>query len=669
MKAARILAIVLGGLLGMFVLLLLSVWLFVNPNTYKPRIVAGVKAATGRDLRLPGDIKLSVFPWVALELGPASLGNPPGFGEQPLVSIQHASVRVKLLPLLSKQLQVGEVQIDGLDLRLLKNAAGKGNWEGFGSTGDSRGQVGSAGRSRENLQGIDGLKLTKARLSYGQFTLENVNLDMAAFTDKRLVPAALHIEANRGVAGEHVTLDAKLKFSIDSGAQRYHVADLTLDAAANRAGSPPPVVLKLSAPALDVDLLAQTLSAPALSAQIAGAQIGASVQGTQLLDAMQLNGHFTLALMALHDVLSQLGVATPATRDPKALSSLAVTGDYAYGQNALHLEKLQATLDQTQLQGRIAVTDLDTDALSFALDADKIELDRYLPPSTSAGESKSAPVPAIASSDSKPLLAEGTVRVGELRLPPLDLTHVEVTLAARDQLVHLFPLKAQLFGGQYAGDVTLDDRGAVPSLSMNEHLSGVDVGRLAAVATQKLHVSGHGNINIKATGHGAGAAAILRTLDGQFDTNVADGAVEGVDLGYEIERAEALLHRQAPATGQSTKRTRFNSMRMSAQLQSGVATTRDLLIDSSALKITGQGSANLVSESIDFSLLADLLRSAGTTAMRIPMKVTGTMAAPTVRPDLEAFAKGQLQQKVQDALKGKLPDKLPGALKGLFGKP
>ena len=103
---------------------LLAVWWLVNPNDYKGRIADSVKESTGRDLVLKGDIKLSVFPWVALELGPASLGNPPGFGEEPFLAFNHAAVRVKLLPLLAKRLEIARVELDGLDLRLRKNTQG-----------------------------------------------------------------------------------------------------------------------------------------------------------------------------------------------------------------------------------------------------------------------------------------------------------------------------------------------------------------------------------------------------------------------------------------------------------------------------------------------------------------------------------------------------------------
>src|ERR1700737_833070 len=132
MRTGKILGAVVGGLAVLLVAALLAVWLLVNPNDYKPRIAAAVRDATGRELVLQGDIKLSVFPWIALELGPASLGNPPGFSEQPFLSFKHAAVRARLLPLLAKRLEVGRVEVDGLDLRLLKNAEGKGNWEGFG---------------------------------------------------------------------------------------------------------------------------------------------------------------------------------------------------------------------------------------------------------------------------------------------------------------------------------------------------------------------------------------------------------------------------------------------------------------------------------------------------------------------------------------------------------
>ena len=77
--------------------------------------------------------------------------------------------------------------------------------------------------------------------------------------------------------------------------------------------------------------------------------------------------------------------------------------------------------------------------------------------------------------------------------------------------------------------------------------------------------------------------------------------------------------------------------------------------------MTGQGSANLVNKAIDFQMLASVLKSPGATLADIPLKITGTYVDPTVRPDVEALAKGQLKQKLQDVLK-------KNGLEGLFGR-
>ena len=91
MRTVRILAGTAGAIIVLIAVALMAVWWLVNPNDYKGRIADSVKESTGRELVLKGDIKLSVFPWIALELGPASLGNPPGFGAEPFLAFQARS--------------------------------------------------------------------------------------------------------------------------------------------------------------------------------------------------------------------------------------------------------------------------------------------------------------------------------------------------------------------------------------------------------------------------------------------------------------------------------------------------------------------------------------------------------------------------------------------------
>jgi AsmA protein len=667
MSVTKVLSLILGGVVLLIAGSMLAVWLLVNPNDFKPRIVAAVKSATGRELVLSGDIKLSVFPWIAFDLGPASLGNPPGFGAQPFLSFNHASVRVRLLPLLAKRLDVGRVEIDDLDLKLQRDAQGRGNWEGFGKQGPAAQQgpaaaPAAAPGSAETLRAIEGIKVSHARASYQDLTLENLEFETGSFTGSGVVPVTAHVDAKRS-DGTSASLDARLDFGVEASRTHFTVSALNLDGTVNLAGNPRPIQWRLAAPRIEVDTERQTLSLPKYSLTAAGAELSGALEGSRILDAPQVSGSLALAPLIVREFLPRLGLTAPATRDPKALQSASASGEFNYGANQARVAHLSATLDDTHLTGS-ADWQLESHALSFALALDRIDLDRYLPPAeaATAHPSEAAPAPAGPTAAAAPPLAiEGTLSVDAVHAAPLDLTAVKATLSDKGGMIRVHPLTAQIDGGQYSGDVNLDERAASPVLSLDEHLTGIDVGKLLEGSSKTLRLSGHGNLNLKATGRGAGADAILKSLNGHFDANVAGGALEGLDLGYEISEAEALLKRQASASVQNTHRTAFDVFKMSAEIAGGVATTKDLTISSTVLKVTGQGSANLGTQGLDMALLVDTLKSISGTPVQIPVKVTGNLTDPMVRPDVEVLAKGELKQKAEDLLKDRL--------KGLFGKP
>jgi AsmA protein len=663
MRIARILTLIVAVGVALVAAALLAVWLLVNPNDFKPRIAAAVKASTGRELVLSGDLKLSVFPWIALELGPGSLGNPPGFAAEPFLSFNHAAVRVRVWPLLAKRLDIGRVELDGLDVRLLKNAAGRGNWQGLGRTTVAPAAAAAPGHpsAGESLAGIASITVTQARLTYQDLTVENIQLETGAIASGSVVPVTLHLEAKRG-NGDSASLEVRLDLSANSTDERLSLQALDLDGAVTLAGDPRAIKGRFVAPAVDVDLAKQTLSVPKFALTAAGADVGGTLDGTAILDAPAFAGNVTLSPLLLREFVPRFGITLPAMRDPKALSTVSATAYVDYGAKALRVDHLSMALDDTHLTGNTAVN-LATHAVTFALGVDRIDVDRYLPPPQAAPARAAAPGPAPAPAalpvEPAPLNVEGTLSLSEVHAAPLDLSDVKVTLSAQDGVLHLHPLTAQIDGGQYAGDITLRYGGATPTLSLDEHLSGIDVGKLMAAQSKKLKLSGHGNLNLKATGEGVGADALLQSLNGHFDANVAGGALEGLDLGFELGQAEALLrHSAAPA--QNTHRTAFDALKVSAEIVHGVATTRDLLISSAVLKVMGQGTANLASQALDLALVADTTIVGGT-PLQIPATVTGTWADPTVRPDLAALAKGQLAEKAKDVLKSKLKD--------LFGKP
>ena len=198
---------------------LLGVWLLVNPNAYKGRIVAAVKESTGRELKLPGDIKLSVMPWVALELGPASLGNPPGFGDEPFLSFAHATVRVRLLPLLRKRLEVARVEVDGLDLRLRKNAQARAIGRAPNPT-----QPATADADHTAMQPAPSPRLRTsafktARLAYEGITLEKLNLETGSLAADRAHPHPPDLRRQPRSLGRAAVADCQVRLEPGCGAE------------------------------------------------------------------------------------------------------------------------------------------------------------------------------------------------------------------------------------------------------------------------------------------------------------------------------------------------------------------------------------------------------------------------------------------------------------------
>lgn len=654
MRILRFLGVLVAAMTALLCAVLLGVWLLVNPNSYKGRIVAAVKESTGRELKLPGDIKLAVMPWVALELGPASLGNPPGFGDEPFLSFAHATVRVRLLPLLRKRLEVARVEVDGLDLRLRKNAQGQGNWQSTEPTqpataGADHGDAARAFASLANL------RIQNARLAYEGIALEKLNLETGSITADEHIPIHLTFEANRAPSGEQLSLIAQFDLSRDA-AQQLQFSGVQVSGTLNTSSAGRPAPWELTAPTVNVNLTRQTLDLPTFDASFAGAHLSGRAQAVRILDDLSITGAVNAAPLMLREFATRLAITLPPTRDPKALSQLSATTNFAYGSKALTLTQLQLRLDDTQIQGNL--TWRFGEALNFDLGADRIDLDRYRAPAGAAtAESTSSPQPA---KPENPWELSGTLKLQSARWARLDLADVRVAVLTRDRVTHLSPVEAQIDGGRSLGDITWDSRGVSPALSVDAQLTGIDMARLLAHTAAKGRLSGRGTLNLKVTAQGGTADALLKTLNGHLDANLADGALEGVDVGYELKLAQALIDRSTAPPASSTGRTPFQAFKLSAQIVNGTAETHDLTIASQALKVAGQGRANLPTKGIDFKLLASIA-TASARNTDIPLRVTGTFADPTVKPDLGAVAKDQLRQKLQDVLK-------KNGLQGLFTK-
>ena len=155
----------------------------VDPNSLKPQISERIKSATGRNLELAGDLSWRFYPWVGVTLNDFALSNRAGFAPETMLHAEHADVQVKLLPLISKQLEIGKIKLTAPTLNLSTNDQGETNWGDL--TGEDAAQTAEPEQAAGAVIGgllIQGVDVEKGSIDWhdqqaGQrYQLSDVNL-------------------------------------------------------------------------------------------------------------------------------------------------------------------------------------------------------------------------------------------------------------------------------------------------------------------------------------------------------------------------------------------------------------------------------------------------------------------------------------------------------------
>ena len=697
MRALKIGGIVIGALIGLIVIGIVAIVLIVDPNDYRDDIAKLVEQETGRPLEIRGKLDLKIFPWLALNIHDVTLGNPPAYGKEPFLTVQTASVGVKLMPLLRKQVQVSRVALEGLSVTLVSRGEEENNWKDLGESKEKEPPASSGPAPQVSIDGVD---VSKSMLVYRDEAenkvsrLSGLEMHTGALGGSDPVKASIKFDYDEGSAHTVAQLEAKAQVQMLDDSKRLELKDF--DASGTWFGSPPekgeklsePLKFAVTSPALAVGMESETLAPTTLAIKLGDLPVQVTAKGAKLFGDYVIDGTLGIERTSARKLMQSFGIEPPVTRDPNALSAFALKSGYRLTTKQAQLSSLDLTLDETRVRGTAGIEDLDAMAMRFDLGVDAINLDRYMAPEAAEGDKK-APAPAAAA-PAKPtdlpldlirdLNLAGQLRIGKATVENLPFTDIRLPLEVKDKRAHLGPTQAKLFGGGYNGDIVLDARPARAVLTVNEHAKGIDIGALMKAGFETDRVVGRGDANAMLTGTGNTDAAIFKTLSGKIDFNVKDGAVNGLDIWYEIQRAVAVFKRQAvPARSPGAPKTAFDALSGSAVLTNGVLRNDDLLADLTYLKAKGKGTLALESQAIDYRIVTEVYKlpaDAASTgladlkAAEIPVTITGTLADMKVRPDVEGYLKARFKKEVDqkvDEKKEELKKKLGDKLKGILG--
>jgi AsmA protein len=670
MKAfGKILGLVLLGLLLIIVALGFALTHLFDPNDYKDEIRQIARDKAHIELTLNGDIGWSLFPWLGLELHDASVATMVKPTE-PYADLQMLGLSVRVLPLLRREVQMSDVRVEGLNLRLTRDKDGHGNWEDIGKLPATAGTDATAtppaasepapetGAATEKPPqpirlDIDSLTVNNARVEYTDertgksFSAESIQLSTGAVHDSVNIPLKLtaFLSSNQPALRVRTELNGELR--IARALQRYQFEDMKLSGEVT--GDP------LQGKSMTFSAQGQlVLDKAANVAEWTGIKISANqlralgeLKVNDLDKTPQVSGGISIAQFDLAKFVDSIGQKLPAMAEG-SLSKVELVSRIAATPTSLALDNLNLKLDDSTFSGRIAVEDFAKQSLRAVLKADTFNVDRYLPPKSAEANSAtqvrqaevasteadamagagSTPLPPAPTKDAwsnerllpverlSKLDVEADLTFGQLTLQKLPIHNAALKATGQGGLLTLANLRGDLYEGNFESTGTLDVRQAVPALNLQTKISRVPAEKILESQGKNPPVKGLVTLNSSLTGNGNSQKALIETLNGTASFVINNGVLLNANLEQQLCKGIATLNRKTLSGEPRGKDTPFQELKGNLTFRNGVASNPDLKVRIPGMTVNGDGDVDLRVLGMDYRV--GILVEGDTSAMPDP---------------------------------------------------
>ena len=648
MKKAIKWILIIGGFLAVVVIaMLLLIPVFLDVQKYKPYIERRVSESAGRPFTMGEELQVSLFPWAGISLSDLHLGNPPGFDEKDFISIKSFEIRVKLLPFLLskfKDIQISHILLNEPRIALIKHKDGYTTWKL--KKEDSRQISNKEGQKSQNketspMEGEYGKKFSIKSLAIGDLTIKDGLLLWIDHTKKEKKKIS-----NLNLQLQDVSLNRPVNLTVSAQMDGKPVSIK---------GNIGPVGETPGKGKVPLDISVNALK-----------QIAINLKGH--IDNPAQNPKFDLNIdvspFSPRKMLVDTDMALPVNpSDAGVLNKIALKANIKGDPENISVSDGIFTLDESKFNFSVNAKNFSRPDVTFDVDLDHIDLDRYLPPKAKEkpGEIKKigSTKPATKKAEYAPLrqlILKGVVHVGRLKVNNAAIKDINVRLSGRNGVFHINPLTMKLYKGDISGKVTLDVKKDTPKSQIKLQVKNIEFGPLIRDILEKDLIEGAVNAQITLGMAGEDAVKIKKTLNGKGELIVKEGAVKGIDLVAMVRNTDGAYG----FAGKEKPETRFDELNSSFTITNGVFRTTDTRLVSTLIRVAVSGKSDLVGETLKFRIEPVIVTTSKAdkkkmkrSEVMVPVLVSGTFSSPKFRPDLKAIAKEQLEKEVFESKKVK----------------
>jgi len=675
-KLFKYLAIILAAIIVLGTIVIGSIVMFVNPNDFKDDISQQAYKATGRTLTINGDLKWSFFPRLAIEVNDANLSNAPGFNHTPFAELGHAKVTVKLMPLFSGHIEADTLTVDNLTLNLMKNAQGKNNWQDISNPKSSSKTKISHPATNTTNKTVNASKTEGPQKKDKKLTLLISNISLNNIT--------VNWQDKQTNTHTNYTISKLQSHDINFKGDSFPI-DLTAYIKQTTTGQQVTVALSSD---IEINLQQQIMTLTDASFRINNLKANGHLNAHHIFSKdIAYQGEMTIPSFDARTFIRSLNrLLRPA--DSHAFDNIKGQVKFSGTNNTLQIPSFKIKLDDTSINGNANIKDIKKLIGNFKLNIDQINLDNYKITQVSSTHTR------VANQSNKTKTANrqessqshkkqnhqkkghkkqvkkpykipfehasfnGEITAKQITIHKMKMQNIETLFNLQQGILAIGPVKASVYSGALRANVIADYTKTTPKYNFSETLHNVKIQSLLNDLSGDTNLSGLANINTNLTAKGKNSIHVLRSLSGSAGFSIQNGKVANLQLMQAIDTAASLFFRQ-PASQVKETSTAFTHTAATFSLRNGVASTDDFVLNSPLIKVTGDGTIDLVTQKLNMSLdvrtltnnippVVKLQKSVGGS---IPLKVKGTLSDPHISPDMNTIALRSTKEKVGKQLK------------------
>ncbi|MCK4866257.1 MAG: AsmA family protein [Gammaproteobacteria bacterium] len=704
--------------LAIIALLLIAIIGFAivfDPNDYKDDVIKIVKDKTGRELSIPGDISLSLFPWIGIDLGAIEISNAKGFAKKPFAKMKHLQVRAKLWPLLKQQLEADTIVIEGLKLNLAKNKQGISNWDDLtkttsktrAATKTKEKAPSKTGNKKESLQNIlgaialNGLQIKNAQFNWHdqqtkqKITVKNVNLSIGELRPEIKIPFTTQFQLEEKTIKAKVNFKSNIVFSTDF--QQFSFYDTRLSSDLKLASLKSGLSPQLSSALMQLNLKKQTFTTKKLNLSEGELKLETQLFVSKLFSAPHLKGQLTLATFNPRELAQRFAIKLPDMADKKALTKVNAQLNINGTLNKLGLPKIKITLDDSHLNGDATIK-LTPGSSTVKLAIGTINVDRYLPKPASdkekAAKSKNRKKQPAKTNEAilipvgllTAINVDADFKINKIQIKKTHWSNFHVSIHSKNGLIQIKPLTMSGYEAKVKTDIKLRVIKNNAFLSGNLNIQKIKAGKLLNDLIGKDKLKGQTTITASFNTSGIKLSQLKQNLNGKLKLYLKDGTIKGFDLEHQKNVLDAKLNSKPEPKAPTPVETKIARLSASAIIKKGILSNKDLRAATPLARVIGQGTVDIAKEKLNYTASVKFTSATNIknntpfekmNSIPLDIKITGTFDKPIIKPDfgkvLSHLLKKELKKqetkikdKVKKDIQKELEKKLGNELKNLF---